>query len=201
MDKGLYNIVVGETKFYKFVWDLMVGGDTSAHIMSYKCRELLDEGKTYYFEELISESYHKGSAWDAVKLIAQHYFNRVPDTEKWPPEIRQFVHDRITGERERPKRARKKGQQGTEITTDVGVYEEGRDWAVGWLMNHYSENGYQLARSDVNVPRSTADTIGKEFNMCYENVLRAYYKFKYSDKNDPQLPDPFTFNFNFKIKY
>ena len=100
-------------------------------------------------------------------------------------------------ERKRPKRARKKGQQGTEITTDVGVYEEGRDWAVGWLVNHYSENGYQPTRSDDSVPRSAADAVGEVYIMSYENVLRAYYKFKYSDKNNPQLPDPFTFKIKF----
>ena len=59
MDEGLYKEVVGFTRFYKRLRDLIVGGNTSAHQMAHKCKELLIEGKTDYLDQLIQESYHK----------------------------------------------------------------------------------------------------------------------------------------------
>ena len=171
---------------YKDRFDSMVGGDSTAHCLSFHCFRALELWEdTSQLEKLLEESKSLPISYDAVRLLSGHYLKCVPNTDEWYKSLRTWLDDHLAGKNERPKRPHKKGQQPGENTPVLGRWEAGRDNQVAWLVQFLKSAGYTLD--------DAAEIIKAVYPMSKESILGAYYKFKPKAKGEAQVQIPYPY--------
>ena len=182
---------VAYVRSYKDQYESMLGGYSTAHRRSYKCYRLLrlyDDKSD--LEKLLEEAISLPISYDALCLLSRRYLRYVSNTEEWPESLRTWLGEQLNVKIKGPKRPQKKRQQPDENTPDLGRWEAGRDFVIGWLMGHLVGCGIK--------PTDAIKVVAAGYLMSPSNVRKIYYKFKakYAGKTRAQIPNPFVFIFS-----